>query len=76
MHFDINKQQFNTDMFSHISLLLSQWTIYGSKGNSGYHCLVNSILKRILVNKDWSSRSWKSNNSKPKIYYILKDLPH
>lgn len=49
MHFDINKQQFNTDMFSHISLLLSQWTIYGSKGNSGYHCLVNSILKRILI---------------------------
>jgi len=43
--------------------------------NFGHHCL-RIFLKGILLNKDWDSRSQKSNNSKPKIYYILNDLPY
>lgn len=33
-------------VFIYFITFTPEWTIYGSRENSGHHCLVNSILKR------------------------------
>lgn len=71
MHFDTDKTV-QCRYISHSYIWNEQFI--NKKKNSGHHCLINSIFKSTLFNKD---RFYKSEvKTKPKIHYIQKNLKY